>query len=235
MKNFLCTVSAVVALTAIGTASHAGTTAFSFNGGPFSGSGTLTYAPDVSPTDPNPLCGQSGQNACRADPVGADAITSITGTFSDSNLGISNAAITGLVPVSPANEHDPVFDPLVPSSLSFVGPLSYNNLFFPNGSPIDCDYPFSGTYLDVFGAAFTIAGGDTVVFWGDGAEPVLGRTYGVGVTDGVKTLDYQFDGVSATPSIPEPSTWALMLLGLIGLGGAMRFARRERATASFLG
>jgi hypothetical protein len=231
MKKVISAIGALVAFTAIGTASHAGTTVFSFNGGPFGGNGTLTFAPDVSPPDPNPLCGQPGQNACRSDPAGADAITDITGTFSDSNLGISNAAITGLVPISPANEQDPNFDPLVPSSLSFVGPLSYNNLFFPNGSPIDCNYPFYGTYLDVFGVAFTIAGGDTVVFWGDGAEPGVGRTYGVGVTDGVNILDYQFDGVTATPSIPEPSTWALMLMGVGGLGGAMRIARRKQPQA----
>lgn len=231
MKKFLFAISALVGATAFGSVSHAATTVFSFSGGPFSGSGTLTYAPDVSPPDPNPLCGQPGQNACRADPPGAFAITDISGTFSDSNLGISNATITGLVPISPTNEHNPTFDPLVPSSLSFVGPLSYNNLFFPNGSPIDCDYPFFGTFLDVFGVAFTITGGDTVVFWGDGAEPSLGRTYGVGVTDGTTTLDYQFDGVSATPSVPEPSTWALMLFGTAALGSALRIARRNSSAA----
>ena len=234
MKQFLSAIGALVALTAMGTASHAATTVFTFNGGPFSGSGTLTYGPDVSPPDPNPLCGQAGQNPCRSDPGNAQAITNISGTFSDSNLGISNATITGLVPINPANEHDPKFDPLAPSSLSFVGPLSYNDLYFPNGSPIDCDYPFNGTFLDVFGVAFTITGGDTVVFWGDGAEPGLGPTYGVGVTNGTSTLDYKFDGVSATPSVPEPATWALMVIGVGALGSTLRTARRKSGAALVL-
>lgn len=229
MKALVSSVVGLLAVAVIGSQAEAATVNFSFSGGPFSGSGVFTIAPDVSPADPNPLCGTAGNNPCRSDPVGAYAITGVTGAFSDSKLGISNAAITGLIPINPANEQDPAFDPLVPSSLSFVpAGLSYNNLFFPTGSPIDCAYPFKGTYLDVFGVAFTIAGGDTVNVWGDGAEPGLGKTYGVGVASGATVLDYQFDGVSGTPSVPEPSTWAMMVVGL-GLGGAMLRRRALRA------
>ncbi|HEX5262037.1 MAG TPA: PEP-CTERM sorting domain-containing protein [Phenylobacterium sp.] len=239
MQAALLAIGAMFAVSTIGLRAEAATSVFSFSGGPFSGSGVFTIVPNVSPPDPNPLCGTAGNNPCRADPPGAYAITNVTGTFSDSNLGITNAAITGLVPIHPANERDATFDPLVPTSLSFIdypgppaGALTYNNLFFPDGSPIDCAYPFSGTFLDVFGVAFTVAGGYTVDLWGDGAEPVIGLTYGVGVTNGQGLLDYQFDGVSGTASVPEPSTWALMLMGFGGLAWSLRRTRsRDRAYA----
>lgn len=233
MKVAFASFSLAIALSALAGSASATTAIFSFSGGPFSGSGVFTLAPNVSPADPNPLCGTPGNNACRSDPPGAYAITGVTGVFSDSDLGISNAAITGLVPINPANERDPVFDPLVPTSLSFVdyagppaGALTYNNLFFPAGSPIDCAYPFTGTFLDVFGVAFTVAGGYTVDVWGDGAEPGVGLTYGVGVTDGKNLLGYQFDGVNAQATVPEPSTWALMLVGFGGLALNLRRGRR---------
>jgi hypothetical protein len=195
-----------------------------FSGQGVSGTMALTASPNVSRPDPNPNCGTAGQNACRSDPAGAYMITSINGTFTDTNIGITNASITGLIPISPTNERDPVFDPLVPTSLSYVdyanesppgAGLSYNNLFFPTGSPIDCDYPFDGTLLDVFGLAFTIAGGDQVVFWGDGNYQFGPLTYGAGVTDGTNLLDYQFSGVSA--ALPEPGSIALLATGMLGL------------------
>jgi hypothetical protein len=193
MKTNIPAMGALIAALAFGPQAQAGVVAFGFNGGGFSASGFLTVAPNVAPADPNPNCGTVGNNACRTDPVGAYAITGISGTFSDATDGISNAVITGLVPINPANERDATFDPLVPSSLSFVdyagGALTYNNLYFPGGSPIDCDFPNSGTFVDVFGVAFTVDGGYTVDLWGDGDMFGPGTTtYGVGVTDGSNLL-----------------------------------------------
>ena len=222
-RVLLLAATASVAIVVITQAAQADQmVAFQFNGMGVSGSGTLTYVPNVSPPDPNPLCGTAGQNPCRSDPVGAYRISDVAGTFSDTNIGILGASISGLVPTDPANERDPTFNGLVPSSLSFIDAgLSYNNLFFPNGSPIDCDFPFLGTFLDVFGMAFTISGGDTVNVWGDGnSGPDGSLTYGVGVTNGAATLDYQFDGVSA--EVPEPATLFLFTAGLIGVAATRR-------------
>jgi hypothetical protein len=221
--------AAVLASSAQAAVSH-----FEFSGLGVSGSGTFTIAPDVSPPDPNPLCGTSGQNPCRADPASAWKITSVTGTFSDPANGIFNAAITGLVPISPADERDTTFDPAVPTSLSFFdyAPgeyLSYNNLFFPSGSPIDCDFPYTGTMVDVFGALFTVSGGYTVGLWGDGDMDGPGTTtYGVAVVQGANELVYDFSGISG--GVPEPATWGLMLLG-VGLVGARLRGRRQLALA----
>jgi len=227
----------VVAALAFAAQADAAVITFGFsNGLGVSGNGFFTATPNVSPADPNPLCGQPGQNACRADPVGAYSITGISGTFSDTADGINNAAITGLIPISPANERDAIFDPLVPTSLSFYdfgsNAFTYNNLFFPNGSPIDCAFPFAGTFVDVFGLAFNVAGGYAVDLWGDGDLHGPGTlTYGVRVTDGTRFLVDQFDGVNATATIPEPSTWMMMLAGFGALGYALR-RRRVRPQAA---
>lgn len=213
----------------IGQQAHATVWQVGFDGPGVSAQITFTGVPDVSPPDPNPNCGTAGNNPCRSDPPGGYMLTGISGTFSDSNAGINNAAILGLVPISPTNERDPMFDPAVPTSLSYIDftnesppghGLSYDNLFFPAGSPIDCSFPFSGTLLDVFGAAFTISGGDTVVLWGDGdlgpgpADPGP-LTYGVGITNGSDELDYQFAGISA---VAEPDSLWLLGAGLLLLG-----------------
>ncbi len=237
MKTRILAAGAAVAALTLGFQANAAVVGFGFNnGGGVAGHGFLTIAPNVAPADPDPACGTAGHNPCRTDPPGAFMITGISGLFTDAADGIFDAAITGIVPTSPTNERDPVFDPLVPSSLLYLafpgGPPSSNNLYFPDGSPIDCAFPYAGTFVDVFGMAFTVAGGYTVNLWGDGDLFGPGtKTYGVGVTDGEKELFYQFAGVNGTSPTPEPAVWTLMLGGF-GLAGASLRRRRKSPAAA---
>jgi hypothetical protein len=239
MKAKYWATAAFVAALGFGAQAKAEVVQFSIGGLGYSVKGYATLAPDVSPTDPDPNCGTDG-NACRHDPAGAYKITSITGIFSDTADGISNAAITGLIPIAPALPRDPTFDPLLPTSLSFVDYsqsafFSYDNLFFPDGSPIDCTtFPFTGTIVDDFGAAFTVAGGYTVNLWGDGDLHGPGTTaYGIDVVMGSNLLSSTFDGLNGGPvPLPEPSTWALMLLAVGALGLRLRQRRGQRLVAA---
>lgn len=188
---------------------------FSIIGAGVSGDISVTYAVNsntgVLPgTSPNPV-----------DPIGSYIVTGISGTFTDSNIGILNSTITGIVPSNPANpEHDNL---LAPHSFGFfviangapnpggVAPgFSYDNLVYPGGSPqAASDYPFHGGYFDIYGLVFDTDSGKSVNLWSNG-DFGGGPVYGVGVTDGVSVLDY----VNAVALVPEPTEWPLVTGGL---------------------
>jgi hypothetical protein len=180
-----------------------------------------------------------------ADPLSASLITSVNGgTFSDAALGITNEAVTGLV----ANNYAPHFAPdhTIPYSFSYYTALdpkvSYDNLFYTNGSsPQTCTVPPPGNYggfFDNYGVMFTLANGDVVDLYSNGDIQAVGNPpvtpgpnfYGV-VVDVGGVPNYDSAG-GLTLSIPEPSTWAMMVLGFASLGFAGYRASRKTATAT---
>jgi hypothetical protein len=204
------------------------TAQFVLTGAGITASGSLSYAPDTIP----------------GDPVGANNIVAVTGLFSDANVGVSNVAITGLIPTSPTPKppgadgfifatslsYLPVLDPLgvLPAADEVApgeGVLSYSNLFYPLGAPDTCDDGITGGYLDVFGMMLTLANGDVAELWSNGGGPNDSDIYGAAVaSDGAYTaIDYIAGGV--TMSVPEPDTMALLAAGLV-LTGLARPRRR---------
>ena len=116
--------------------------------GGVSAGGTLTTAADPNSGsafgDPTKNVVPSGYGYVGvADPLTASIITNVTGVFSDSALGITNEAITGIL----ADNYAPHFapDPTIPYSFSYytlMDPrVSYDNLFYVNGSPQTCSIP----------------------------------------------------------------------------------------------
>jgi PEP-CTERM motif len=220
VKNKLFAASAVIAALAFGQQAQATETLpFFLSGAGISGSGSVSFKPDTIP----------------GDPAGANNITGLTGTFSDSNVGVFDQAITGLVPTSPT------FKPSgFATSLSYFpasdlppatgGSLSYDNLIYPSdaGAPDTCFDGITGGFLDVFGALFTLANGDTVDLWSNGGGPNSSDIYGASVVDASDTaLDYVSAGV--TMSLPEPGSLWLLGTGLIGVLAWRRKAAPSRA------
>lgn len=207
-------------LVAMAGQAHATTVGVTFSGPGVSGALELTYG---AATDAN------YSNAYE--------ITGISGTFSDSNNGLNivDAPVGSLIAI----KHDtPESGNLrAPNDFSRFavatglpiqsnGFLTYDNLFWPGGSPQTAsDYLPHGGFLDIYGLMFDIGGGKVVDLWSNGATGGGAADYGVAVATSAEALDYVNSGVSA--SVPEPGSLWLLGSGLLGL-----FLWRRRATAA---
>jgi hypothetical protein len=210
-KGFLAAVT-VMAAFSLGSGARAAPFDFGFNGPGVSGSIELTYS---ATTD-------SRYSS-------AFLVTGISGTFSDSNIGISNAPIGMLEPRNFATPEPGNL--LAPNSFSRFavaaglpvqnnGFLTYDNLFWPGGSlPTATDYPLHGGFLDIYGLLFDIGGGRVVNFWSNG-DLGSGVDYGVAVATSARSLDYVGGGVM----VPEPGSLALLAAGMTILGAIRRCA-----------
>ena len=213
---------AVLTVLAIASLARAGTLTFSFSGGGITSSGTLTFVPVADST--------SGVST-----PGTYEITGITGTFTDSNDGISGA-ITGLY--TPLSYITPLTETsTIPVGFTTAG-LSYDDLFFSGGnSPADCPgYPFSGGDFDILGVAFNVAGGYVGELFSNGDFPgYSGPVYAAADASATAILDtpnasganqQEPVGVVGAFSAPAPEPGTLLFLAG-GLGAlAIRFARR---------
>jgi hypothetical protein len=213
---------AVLTVLAIASLGRADTVSFAFNGGGITSSGTLTIVPAPDST--------SGVST-----PGTYEITGITGTFADSNDGISGV-ITGLY--TPLSYTTPLAATSTNPVAFTTGGLSYDDLFFSGGnSPADCPgYPFSGGDFDILGVAFNVTGGYVGEFFSDGNFPGFsGPVYAAADANSITELDNPNpDGTLPEPTgvvgtfnataVPEPS---MLLLLAAGLGAmAIRFAGR---------
>jgi hypothetical protein len=212
-------ISASLSAAAFAPEALANVVTFSFNGSGITASGTLTASQSATP--------------------GVYDITNITGTFSDTNAGVSGA-ITGLYqPVSYES------DTSVGIAFTSAG-LSYDDTYYPAGnSPPLCydpvthqlTYPFSGGVLDDFGVTFDVAGGYIGEFWSNGDIPGTGVVYAAGLSNATTLLDDPNSGSDTTApgeygnfvTAPEPDT--LMLLGA-GVLGLIAFTTRRRKNSS---
>jgi hypothetical protein len=228
MKRILLAVAALAATATV--EARADVAGIKLGGGGISGTIVLTYGPASDSKYP----GQGFE------------ITGISGTFSDANLGIVDAPITSLVASSPTPPLDVPPNELAPHNFSHFavatglpdesrGFITYDNLFWPEGAPPTASaFDGAGGFLDIYGVMFGIGEGRFVDLFDNGVGAFSGVNYGgFGVV--VATSETQLDRVAAgvTATAPEPSTWAMMILGFVGLGFVgYRKARKTGAIAA---
>jgi hypothetical protein len=227
MKKTPWVMAALAGVALVGQA-HSATMPIKFSGPGVSGSLAITF----------------GAATDAKYPTTAFEITDVTGTFTDTNdgLDIVDASVSLFPILSPPSTPDPT-NLLAPNDFSKFkvasglpmmsgGFVTYDNLFWPgNAPPTASDFSGHGTFLDIYGLAFTIGGGTVVDLFSNGigfAPP--GGLFGVAVVTSDTTLDYVANGVAA--STPEPSTWAMMILGFAGLGFADYRKARKAAIAA---
>lgn len=194
---------------------------FAVSGDGLSASGSFTITPD--PTS--------------GDPAGGYAITGVSGTFSDSNVGLSDVAMTGVV-ADLDNEKGNQYA----ASLSRMGvdangllpmhdnnSLTYDNLFYPDGAPDVCNDDVLGGFLDVLGAFLTLNNGDVINLWADSGTSATSILYGFALAApeqgdfAYKAIDYSPNTLTMTAR--EPASLWLFATALLG---GLAFSRRPR-------
>lgn len=196
---------------AMGGPALASTVGLNFNGPGVSGQLVLSYGTATDAKYPD-----------------AYRITDVSGTFSHSNNGIgTESEVLGLVAVNHATpESTNLLAPndfsrfAVASGLSPVsnGFLTYDNLFWPGGSPQTAsDYPPHGGVLDIYGLMFRIGDNRVVDLWSNG-DSGAGADYGVAVATTDLALDYVAGGVTASIApVPLPASGWMLAGGLLAL------------------
>jgi hypothetical protein len=136
-----------------------------------------------------------------ADSNAASAVTSVTGSVFDSFVGPGAFSITGLSAYAAAD-----------------------NILYPTTQPL----------VDFGGVSFTTdTGGEFNLGLGGGG--LYGLVLNSAVQNPVGYGNGGFDNPGSVnismsvTGVPEPATWAVMLLGFGGIGAAMRSARRRQA------
>ena len=185
MKKTISVVFALATALAISPAAKAGSFSFQLTNSDIVVDGAITLGAEVAP--------------------GMYQIASLTGTFTDGNIGIHDAAIGSLVPGYGT--------PTGGVQTSADGSWWYSNLVYDPGA----------TLFDTWGGPLFNLGADEVNIWsvGDGEYEV-----GVSVTgDGGDYRDFQYVTVT-----PEPSTWLMFGTGLLLLTGlALRNSKHSAA------
>jgi hypothetical protein len=161
---------------------------------------------------------------------------SATGSFLTGSSG------NGAAPAFNATDRDPtqylsleggqsetLTTPDIKSISFYIGSLdSYNSIAFTHvGGGVEA---FSGSDIAALAVPTGVANGDQQSGNSNGRYTFTFDTAITGVTLGSTGNSFELSDIGA-PGVPEPATWAIMLMGFGGMGAALRSRRKAALTA----
>jgi hypothetical protein len=213
------------AMAQVQTLSFSGTLTSGNNnaGGPFGAANTnlagqsysvvLSYNPSQFVTS-NFSINSCGPNAGTSCSFQFSPTRTLTETLTVNGTTIVNIATAGSLNLNSAGNDSVNFSFQNSSGLSFSGQVTDGNALFPNQSNVNNPTFSNFTNLAVTNGGFNQSGPN----YNLGASPT--------------TLSANFIAAStSTSAVPEPTTWAMMIIGFGAIGGTMR--RRQKVQVSF--
>jgi len=97
------------------------------------------------------------------------------------------------------------------------------------GSTFGFIAPFTSCGVIAGGCGRVAWGSPSIFNFGNGGQFSLELFDATFATPGTANVRGRFTLISdATPAVPEPATWGMLLLGFLGIGGVLRSPRRKR-------
>jgi outer membrane protease len=154
--------------------------------------------------------------------------STITGTFTGGTLTFSSdelldSTANGVARVSAVE--DPINNTLVLTSSTLLSALEFNLTAFTNGN---VQFVLNGGTLDGQSIFAVATNGQNKFGLSGGTFQGVTLNFGSLTTGGASIQDIRQVAVNAAAPVPEPTTWAMMLVGFGAVGYSMRGRKRNQ-------